>query len=235
VAVNTSSLLFDDATRGIHSSTGFLNFSGYETGSNWTLSLWVKPRQPQRALADYGAQYTFSSIVTHHAQLSSQRRAVNMNLSNRNVEFGNSTWVAGTIYLNPASTDAVANLSIDQWSHVAVTFTSAAVTVYVNGQASTPVDWSTQPTFTQIDYMSNDNGNRHHGHMDQIAVFKHVLTASDVLTLYNAGTPPDLTSLSPDLWFPCNEGSGDVITNYGSDATVTTVPTNGVQFSSDVP
>ena len=231
-AVNTSSLIFDDATRGL--ATGYLDYGGYQTGSTWTVSMWMKPTAPARTYPPNSAN-AFAALVTHNASLASQRRSVMLNLSDNTVY--DASFTLGTLYINPVGS-VVGSVSLDQWSHIAVTFSTSQITTYVNGQASSTLDWSSQPDFTQLDFIGEGSGNRMNGLIDQIVVIKRIVSAAEVSTLYNSGIPPDLAStagLTPELWFPCNEGTGDVITNSGSDTSVTTVSLNSVQFSTQVP
>ena len=58
------------------------------------------------------------------------------------------------------------------------------------------------------------------GAIDHIAVWNRALSASEIATAYGGGKIADISSLNPDIWFQCNEGSGTNIANAGSVSTV---------------
>ena len=77
----------------------------------------------------------------------------------------------------------------------------------------------------------------YNGLLDEVAVFNSELSASNVTSIYNSGSPADLTSLSPVSWwrngdgdtFPTltDNGSGSnngTMTNMTSGDIVTDVP-----------
>jgi len=62
------------------------------------------------------------------------------------------------------------------------------------------------------------------GNMDEVAVWNSELSSADVATIYNSGTPGDLTSLSPQAWYRMGEeatwdGSDWTLTDQGSSGT----------------
>ena len=74
------------------------------------------------------------------------------------------------------------------------------------------------------------------GKIDEVAVWDSDQT-SNVSTIYNSGTPADLSSLSPKSWWRMGDndgGTGTTITDQGSDGNDGTL-TNGPTFSTDVP
>lgn len=71
------------------------------------------------------------------------------------------------------------------------------------------------------------------GNLDEVAIFGTALQLSDAQTIYNGGTPTDLTSLSPVSWWRF-EGTGTTATDSGSGGNNGTL-INGVTRSSDVP
>ena len=79
--------------------------------------------------------------------------------------------------------------------------------------------------------------------MDEVSVFDSELSASDVTTIYNGGTPNDISSLSPVSWWRMGEeanysGGTWTLTDQGSggnDGTSTTIPAPPAQPSTDVP
>jgi len=72
---------------------------------------------------------------------------------------------------------------------------------------------------------------------DEYALFNSALTTEQLTTIYNGGTPTDLTSLNPVGWWRMGDndgGTGTTITDQGSGGNDATL-TNGPTFSTDVP
>ena len=67
--------------------------------------------------------------------------------------------------------------------------------------------------------------------IDEVAIWQSDQT-SNISTIYNSGTPADLTSLSPVAWYQFNEGSGTTaIDSAGSNnGTI-----SGATYTTDVP
>ena len=69
------------------------------------------------------------------------------------------------------------------------------------------------------------------GSIDEFAVFDGELTVAQINTIFNAGRPADLDSLSPENWWRMGEddsGAGATITDQGSeeeDLTLVNTPT----------
>ena len=75
------------------------------------------------------------------------------------------------------------------------------------------------------------------GLVDEVAVFDYELTSSQVSSIYNSGTPADISSLSPLGWWRMGDndsGTGTTITDQGSGGNNGTL-TNGPTFSTTVP
>jgi hypothetical protein len=75
------------------------------------------------------------------------------------------------------------------------------------------------------------------GKIDEVAFWTSTVSESDVATMYNSGTPGDLSSLSPFGWWRMGDndgGTGTTITDQGSGGNDGTL-TNGPTFSTDVP
>ena len=75
------------------------------------------------------------------------------------------------------------------------------------------------------------------GKIDEVAFWTSTVSESDVATMYNSGTPGDLSSLSPFGWWRMGDndgGTGTTITDQGSGSNNGTL-TNGPTFSTDVP
>jgi hypothetical protein len=75
------------------------------------------------------------------------------------------------------------------------------------------------------------------GILDEVAVFSTALSSTDVSSIYNSGTPTDLTSFSPVGWWRMGEddsGTGTTVTDQGSGGNDGTL-TNGAAFSTTTP
>ena len=114
--------------------------------------------------------------------------------------------------------------------------TSKDVNLYINGVAAqvTGSD-TTSDNFTSYDKLSlaNDNfsGGRYwfDGEMDEVAIFSSDQSAN-AATIYNTGTPTDLTSLSPTSWWRMGEQAtfstnwtvpDQIASNNGTSANMT--------------
>jgi len=72
--------------------------------------------------------------------------------------------------------------------------------------------------------------NEFNGNIDEVSIFDSI---QNVSTLYNLGTPGDLTSLSPLAWYQFEEGSGTTAIDSGTGGNNGTI--NGATYSTDVP
>jgi hypothetical protein len=94
--------------------------------------------------------------------------------------------------------------------------------LYVNGVLKATVDGSGQDTGTGYDlYIGKSENNFSHfiGNIDEVSFYDYPLTSGNVTTIYNSGSPANLTSLSPTSWW-----------RMGEDATFSTnwsLPDNG--------
>ena len=129
-------------------------------------------------------------------------------------------------------------ITSDTWTHVMFTRngTSKAVNLYINGAAAqvTGTD-TTSDNFTSYDKLSlaNDNhaGGRYwfDGGMDEVAIFSSD-QSGNAATIYNSGTPANLTSLSPTSWWRMGEEAtfstnwtvpDQIASNNGTSANMT--------------
>ena len=124
------------------------------------------------------------------------------------------------------------------WHHVVVTWDTSADQVkgYIDGsQVGSTVTglgtWSGTINAFRVGANSIADNSYVNGHIDQVAIFTSVVSAS---TLYNSGTPYDLSSISNLVgYWEMNEGSGtSVADSSGTGNTGTLV--NGAAFASDV-
>jgi len=133
-----------------------------------------------------------------------------------------------------------------QWIHVAATYnglsSASGMKLYLNGNrvddsTSTGGTYVAMENTTAPFYIGRQIGDYADGNIDEVAVFNSELSASNVTSIYNSGSPADLTSLSPISWwrngdgdtFPTltDNGSGSnngTMTNMTSGDIVTDVP-----------
>ena len=75
------------------------------------------------------------------------------------------------------------------------------------------------------------------GQVDEVSVFDSALSSSNITSIYNSGTPNDISSLSPVGWWRMGDddgGTGTTITDQGSGGNDGTL-VNGPTFSTTVP
>ena len=80
-------------------------------------------------------------------------------------------------------------------------------------------------------------GSNYNGLVDEFGIFTSAVSEADLLAMYNSGSPIDLTSYSPGLWWRMGDndgGTGTTITDQGSGGNNGTL-TNGPTFSTTVP
>ena len=132
-----------------------------------------------------------------------------------------------TMKVPPAYVDSNGNILSNIWLYVAVSFDGTNATGYINGQpvatgkASGYVA-STAGGFT-VGNVSG-GGNALAGLMDEVAYYSNVLSASDILARYRAGTNPApatpyhtlVANDHPLLYYRLDDGPALVAANYGT-------------------
>ena len=140
-----------------------------------------------------------------------------------------------------SATDSVEN----GWTHFAATWNRTAnkMAMYLNGSsvATSTASISNYATTADTIYLGkpgNANNAFFQGHFSSFALFNAELTASNITTIYNSGSPNiDLTETgisSLVAFLPLDESSGNFKdrTSTGADGVPTNSPTQGVE---DVP
>ena len=145
------------------------------------------------------------------------------------------------------------SLSANTWYHIVGTVDSGTSKLFVNGvyRATTSVATLSSTAGDDLS-IGIDNGNgmsgfAFDGDVDEVAIFNTALSdggglsigdtaGGDIATLYNSGTPGDLSSFNPTSWWRMgdNNSSGTTITDQGSEGNDGTL-VNGPTFSTDVP
>jgi hypothetical protein len=141
------------------------------------------------------------------------------------------------------------SLSIGQWYHLAFTYdgrggTSAndGILGYLNGSLSAVSrvgygSYSGMISSSAPLYIGKNSTNYSNGKIDEVALFNSALSASDISSIYNNGTPNHIGSFNPVGWWRMGDndgGTGTTITDQGSGGNDATL-TNGPTFSTDTP
>jgi len=119
------------------------------------------------------------------------------------------------------------------WHHLAITKTGSTLTWWVDGASFADLGTSGAGGFTMDSIGADVGGTVYYldGNLDDLAIWDSD-QSSNISTIYNGGTPGNLSSLSPLGWWQFEEGSGTTaIDSAGSNnGTI-----NGATYSTDVP
>ena len=134
--------------------------------------------------------------------------------------------------------DIISTLGTDAWFHCALVRNNSGADVlcYINGvlkQTKTSIVGSANNTIIQKIGARGLDDFEIEGNLDELSVFKSALSLSDITSIYNLGTPNDISSLSPFLWYRFEEGSGTTAIDSGTGGNNGTI--NGATYSTDVP
>jgi len=161
---------------------------------------------------------------------------------------GNSNYIkldqAGVMWLRLGATNAVFNeavagggsnnLVVDEWQHIMfIRDNSNVISCYRNG-ASFGATVTNSNTLTLNSFgriISSPFG--FEGGLDEIVFWDNDQT-SNISTIYNSGTPNDLSSLNPLHWYRFEEESGTTATDSGTGAN-NGILENEPTYSTDVP
>lgn len=211
---NTKSLDFDGVDDYVQSSSS-LSLSG-----DFTASAWIKP-----TAFDPSFNMIFAFETTGNDTFIAIRGSGGI------LSYGD-----GTLNIQTGNSF----ISLNVWQNIVVKREGTTVSFYnnttkfVSSNASTGKDNS---GVLSIGRWSTTSGFKFEGFIDEPAIFNSALTDSQITDIYNSGTPNDLTSLSPLLWYRngdgdtyptlSNNGSGSnngTMTNMVSGDIVTDVP-----------
>jgi len=99
---------------------------------------------------------------------------------------------------------------LNKWHHIVITYDNGAAVIYIDGNV---VTWLTSPSINSIAYSASYNpffgsvnsggagANAYDGLLSNAAIFNQVISAEDVLYLYNGGTPQTNISFEPVSWW----------------------------------
>ena len=196
------SFVFDGSNDYIDASNNISNVSSDADGS---VSAWVRP-------AAIGGGMTIFLV----SDVDAQREYFYFGLTSDNrlyaqIKDGVTTSQG---WYRTADGDAI---SVGDWVHVAVTHNGTISALYVNGEpAASTVGGSYQAKWINalsgLDTInigrlvtSNLDQNYFNGNIDEVSYYDYALSAAEVSIIYNSGTPGDLTTLHPVLWYRMGE------------------------------
>jgi len=212
--LNTFSGSFDGSDDAIN--LGNLPSTSIPQSGSFTTSIWFK--------------YSGSPSSTTHMTMSggsaiSNRFYVQLQ-GTSNIRYGN----------NGAFDDiSISTVSSSNWYHLATVQNGTTVTVYLNGvsQGSSTVnaissDWVNN---FRIGSIFNNTGYRFNGLLDEPAIWKTALDASNIESIYNNGVPTSLTSnfsnytQSSNLvhWYRIGDHASDTVSGGGSPTSGGTI------------
>lgn len=202
------SLNFDGADDYV--STGYS--SGASTG--FTISMWIKSSNTSTSMT-FASNGTSGGTPGGFQVLSpSGTRSFYILVFN------------GTSYSvnnNVGGTNARDDICDGAWHHLAVTIDGTAVKIYKDGGDAAGSNTQGTPfaTWTSAVSYTGNTGNDYYlgrngaytpsanywmdGNQDEVAFFETALSGAAISAIYNSGTPTDLTSLSPTLWYRMGE------------------------------
>ena len=135
----------------------------------------------------------------------------------------------------------------DAWAHIAIAGDGTTAKLYKNGVYIGSAADRAPGAMDKIGGASLSGFRYLNGQMDDFAIFSSALSdggvstgqtaQGDIATLYNNGSPGDLSSLTPLHWWRMGDndsGAGTTITDQGSGGNDGTL-VNGPTFSTDTP
>jgi hypothetical protein len=195
MAYSKQSLLFDGIDDYVEAAIDGTSTGDFGSGAakEFTISFWIKlpVTNTTDALFHWANTPTSASVmVMIHTQASRIRY-----------------YVMGTTGYSPSIA-----LSTDTWYHVVLTRTASDNTnrIYINGvedtaNASTGTSTTNESYADNVYLMEGFYGNMA-GNMDDFALFTTALSQSDITSIYNSGTPNDISSLSPYTYWKMGDG-----------------------------
>ena len=252
--INNHSLSFDGTNDYLDPSSTFTDlWSG-----SFSISFWLKtPSTFNTSGADC---YLGNDFVAGQGFIEFRQGVVSSSAAKIEFYFGNAVSNSFSLSFGSYGAATSAVLSPNTWYHIVITADRPAsgtttATLYINGSVEsslTPLSsylsslpnaggtWSNNTFIGARNTVSSGSGSGElflEGYLDEMAFFNSVLSASDVTSIYNNGTPNFLFSYNPVNWWRMGDndgGSGTTITDIGSGGNDATLQ-NGPTFSTDTP
>ena len=174
---------------------------------NFTFSAWVYPTDNSNYICLFDAEFGME-LYFYQGSFQLYSNDTNSDTSRNIIGFSTTT----------------TNYAINQWHHVALTFTKTSQTWYINGQQdgtnSTSSYTPYQASLISIGYFERQDGGTNHyvfnGKIDQVRIYDAALTDSQVTELYNEKPEVDTSNFKTVLW-KGNNTTGHFINNVGMD------------------
>ena len=144
----------------------------------------------------------------------------------------------GFIYVydgSAASYKSTTTPGTTNWHNLIVVDTTTAINMYLDGSNIGVVTGGSRGDLT-FEYIARKASDYYPGLLDEVAVWDSD-QSSNASTIWNSGTPDDLTALSPLHWWRMGDfegGTGTTITDQGSSGTLT-LTKQGASASTDTP
>ena len=214
---NRKSILLDGTDDRIECSS----LTAYDN-SDFSVSIWVKKTTS-------GLEYVISNSSA------SVKAGFDIIINSLNVNFQRRTTTkqAATGYINIGFT-------YNTWHNLIGTYndTTGDLKLYLDGVLKNTSSASSDVNTASVDLRigcSTSNSLFFQGGIDEVSLFNTELSQIDITSIYNSGTPTDLTSYSPISWWRMGDGdTAPTITDNGSGGNNGTM-TNFSTFSIDVP
>ena len=144
------------------------------------------------------------------------------------------TLIMGSASGNTSATGPAAS-GVRQWVHVAATWTGSTMTVYTNGVAGTPVNYTYAPTLhtaIRVGYLATLGNRQLNGYIDDLCILERAMPAAEIRSVYESNAPvfaeTSTFSFRPTpkgliwaddegLWMRATDGD-TVLGIYGNDA-----------------
>jgi GH25 family lysozyme M1 (1,4-beta-N-acetylmuramidase) len=192
-------------------SSAYMTSSGGEITPPWTVCAWIYHQRAPTASAALAGDTTYALKVEQWSNTD---------------EVGISQSGVADYLFSPAYT-----LPLNTWTHLALVATSSSVTLYANGVEKGTVsasDFELPRGFFGVDTFSGNPADYMLGAVDEFQIFNRALAASEIASIYNAGSAglvraPEFTSVT-------NLGNGQIQVNLIGQ----TAKTIGIQSSPDL-
>jgi hypothetical protein len=206
-----------------------LSFGNGTTDSPFSISCWVKlgSTSAMGIVSKYGASSSTREWLFYTN--AGKPRILLFDKSNSTNAFaeGNTALSTNTFYHITCTYDGRGGSTAYQGLNIYVDGVLQSLTI--SGTSYTAMHNTSQPV-----EIGKYTTNELLGYIDEVAVFNSELSATDVTTIYNSGTPNDISSISGLVSWWRFEGSGTTATDSGSGGNDGTL-TNGATRSTDVP
>ena len=168
--------------------TGASSFSGL---TEMSVSAWVKP--------------TATGTGAAEAILSTEAASPNRGFYLSLFVGSKYRWQVSTDGNNKDSLDAGV-IVLNKWTHIAATWNQSTMNLYINGVlADTMSTVNATGTFSSTNNMfigqRTSGAGYFPGDVSNVALFTQVISAEDILYLYNGGTPQTSLSFEPTSWY----------------------------------